>query len=300
MCALVAGELGARPTRCSSARPASSATRSRWTPSGRGAGARGRPVERPGGRHRGGRGDPHHRHRAQGVRGPRPRLRRRRHGQGRGDARPEHGHDARRAHHRRGGRPRPPDRASLQAGVADSFNAMSSDGCTSTNDTVLLLASGRGRPARRPRRVRRRRRRGLPRPGHADGRRRRGPHQGGAGARHRGRLRRRGARRRPQGGREPAREVLVVRQGPVLGPGRQRARIARASPSSPTGSPSATATWWSPRAASRPRSTRRRWPRTWSRSGSRSSADLGLGDGTARILTNDLTHAYVDENMGTS
>jgi len=30
------------------------------------------------------------------------------------------------------------------------------------------------------------------------------------------------------------------------------------------------------------------------------TASLGLGDGTARILTNDLTHAYVDENMGTS
>lgn len=30
------------------------------------------------------------------------------------------------------------------------------------------------------------------------------------------------------------------------------------------------------------------------------TADLGLGDGAARILTNDLTHAYVDENMGTS
>ena len=30
------------------------------------------------------------------------------------------------------------------------------------------------------------------------------------------------------------------------------------------------------------------------------TADLGLGDGTARILTNDLTHAYIDENMGTS
>jgi glutamate N-acetyltransferase/amino-acid N-acetyltransferase len=28
--------------------------------------------------------------------------------------------------------------------------------------------------------------------------------------------------------------------------------------------------------------------------------DLGVGAGTARILTNDLTHAYVDENMGTS
>ncbi|MDQ3782802.1 MAG: bifunctional glutamate N-acetyltransferase/amino-acid acetyltransferase ArgJ, partial [Actinomycetota bacterium] len=30
----------------------------------------------------------------------------------------------------------------LRAGVADSFNTMSSDGCTSTNDTVILLASG--------------------------------------------------------------------------------------------------------------------------------------------------------------
>ncbi len=29
-------------------------------------------------------------------------------------------------------------------------------------------------------------------------------------------------------------------------------------------------------------------------------ADLKLGDGTGSVLTNDLTHAYVDENMGTS
>ena len=29
-------------------------------------------------------------------------------------------------------------------------------------------------------------------------------------------------------------------------------------------------------------------------------ADLGLGSGTATILTNDLSHAYIDENMGTS
>ena len=29
----------------------------------------------------------------------------------------------------------------LQAGVADSYNAVTVDGCTSTNDTVLLLAS---------------------------------------------------------------------------------------------------------------------------------------------------------------
>ena len=36
--------------------------------------------------------------------------------------------------------------AALRAGVADSFNAMSVDGCTSTNDTVLLLASGLAGP----------------------------------------------------------------------------------------------------------------------------------------------------------
>jgi glutamate N-acetyltransferase/amino-acid N-acetyltransferase len=30
------------------------------------------------------------------------------------------------------------------------------------------------------------------------------------------------------------------------------------------------------------------------------TADLGIGPGRATILTNDLTHAYVDENMGTS
>ena len=30
------------------------------------------------------------------------------------------------------------------------------------------------------------------------------------------------------------------------------------------------------------------------------TADLGLGDGEAVIWTNDLTHAYIDENMGTS
>ena len=29
-------------------------------------------------------------------------------------------------------------------------------------------------------------------------------------------------------------------------------------------------------------------------------ADLGIGAGRGRILTNDLTHAYVDENKGTS
>jgi glutamate N-acetyltransferase/amino-acid N-acetyltransferase len=34
-------------------------------------------------------------------------------------------------------------KAALTAGVADTFNALDIDGCTSTNDTVLLLASGK-------------------------------------------------------------------------------------------------------------------------------------------------------------
>lgn len=34
-------------------------------------------------------------------------------------------------------------RAALRAGVADSFNAVTIDGCTSTNDTVVVLAGGR-------------------------------------------------------------------------------------------------------------------------------------------------------------
>ena len=61
----------------------------------------------------------------------------------------------------------------LRAGVAESFNAMSIDGCTSTNDTVILLASGAAGAARRPGRLRGRGGRGVPRPRHADGRRRR-------------------------------------------------------------------------------------------------------------------------------
>ncbi len=41
--------------------------------------------------------------------------------------------------------------AALRAGVADSFNVLTIDGCTSTNDTVLLLASGRAGRVRPPR-----------------------------------------------------------------------------------------------------------------------------------------------------
>ena len=30
------------------------------------------------------------------------------------------------------------------------------------------------------------------------------------------------------------------------------------------------------------------------------TVDLGVGSGRAHVLTNDLTHAYIDENRGTS
>ena len=57
---------------------------------------------------------------------------------------PEHGHDARRC-----ARPTPPSTpprctTALAEAVAASFNTITVDGCTSTNDTVLVLASGLG------------------------------------------------------------------------------------------------------------------------------------------------------------
>ena len=62
----------------------------------------------------------------------------------------------------------------------------------------------------------------------------------------------------------------------------------------------ATATSWWPRAASPPPVDEAALAAYMEQERLEVIADLGLGDGTARILTNDLTHAYVDENMGTS
>ena len=110
-------------------------------------------MARDGGPEAGGRGGARHhdhRHRAQGGRRRRRRVHRRGHGQGRGDARAQHGHHA-------GGAARPTRRwtpgtlqQALAEAVAASFNAITVDGCTSTNDTVLVLASGLGsRPVAR-------------------------------------------------------------------------------------------------------------------------------------------------------
>ena len=77
---------------------------------------------------------------------------RRRHGQGRRHARAEPGHDARRPHHRRRRRPADVLGPALKTATGVSFERVDSDGCLSTNDTVIVLASGAsGDHARAPR-----------------------------------------------------------------------------------------------------------------------------------------------------
>ena len=65
----------------------------------------------------------------------------RRDGQGGGDAGARPGHDAGGDHHRRRGRPEHAARPARR-GRRVSFDRVDSDGCMSTNDTVLLLSSG--------------------------------------------------------------------------------------------------------------------------------------------------------------
>ncbi len=72
------------------------------------------------------------------------RLHRRWHGQGRRHAGAQHGHHARPVHDRcRRRRGHAPGRAPCRPWPT-SFNTITVDGCTSTNDTVLVLASGLG------------------------------------------------------------------------------------------------------------------------------------------------------------
>ena len=186
----------------------------------------------------------------------------------------------------------------LRTGVAESFNALSTDGCTSTNDTVILLASGAA---------------GVPDPaafrsavaeacldlarqmaGDAEG------HTKVVEVRVTGALSdddaRAGARKVAESqlvkcswyGRDPywgrvASELgtagiafepdkLTIRYGDLV--------LAEGGVAAPVDATALAAYMAGEHLEV--------------------TAHLGLGDGTARILTNDLTHAYVDENMGTS
>jgi glutamate N-acetyltransferase/amino-acid N-acetyltransferase len=187
----------------------------------------------------------------------------------------------------------------LRAGVADSFNAMSIDGCTSTNDTVILLASGEAGPPADAQRFAEAVAAACldlatQMVGDAEG------HTKVVEVRVTGALSdeeaRAGARKVAESqlvkcswyGRDPywgriASELgtagitlepdkLSVRYGDLL--------VAVGGVTAPIDE-AALATYMA---------------------GDHLvvTANLGLGDGTARVLTNDLTHAYVDENMGTS
>jgi glutamate N-acetyltransferase/amino-acid N-acetyltransferase len=187
----------------------------------------------------------------------------------------------------------------LRAGVAESFNSMSVDGCTSTNDTVILLASGEAGPPADLQRFREAVAAACldlatQMVGDAEG------HTKVVEVRVTGALSdeeaRAGARKVAESqlvkcswyGRDPywgrvASELgtagitfepdkLSMRYGDLL--------VAEGGVTAPVDD-AALATYMA---------------------GDHLvvTANLGLGDGTARILTNDLTHAYVDENMGTS
>ena len=138
----------ARPTRCSCARPGSSASRCRWTRSRR-ACRRSCAARSSDGGARGGRGHPHHRHASA------------RRWSSQGDGFTVGGMA-------KGAAMLAPNMATMLAvlttdaaceprrcaprsspRVDDSFNALSVDGCTSTNDTVIVLASGRAGPVER-------------------------------------------------------------------------------------------------------------------------------------------------------
>ena len=182
--------------------------------------------------------DPDHRHGPQGGprrcrAGRRAGLHGRRHGQGRGDAGARDGDDARGRRHRRRGRARVPRTPRSSTASTSRSTRCVVDACTSTNDTVLLLANGAA--GHEPIDAEGTRSDALVEAvtevcdelACADGGRRRGRHEARARRRAGRPDRRRRAPRGPGGRREPARAVLAVRRRPVLGSGPVGARGER-------------------------------------------------------------------------
>jgi glutamate N-acetyltransferase / amino-acid N-acetyltransferase len=112
----------------------------------------------------------------------------------------------------------------LTEAVATTFNCLNIDGCQSTNDTVILMASGSSGVTPDPGFVRRRTHCGVCRPGDADGDRCRRRLQG---CDHRGERCRQPRRRPPSrdaGGRLGAGAIRLPRSRPQLGPHPRRPR----------------------------------------------------------------------------
>ena len=173
------------------------------------------------------------------------------------------------------------------------------DGCTSTNDTVIVLASGAAGPAD-PDALRAAVAEACLDLADADGRRRRGRHQGRAGPRQRRGQRRRGPRRRPaRSPRASSCKCSWYGEDPYWG--RIASELGGAGIAfDPTGCRSPTA---ASSVADDGVAVDHDAAAVAAHMAGRDieiTADLGLGDGEATVLTNDLTHAYIDENMGTS
>ena len=138
---------------------------------------------------------------------------------------PVDGHDAHRAHHGRRGRRAGAGRGAARGRPGD-FDRLDVDGCMSTNDTVLVLASGASGVAADPVGAHHRADDRLPRPRPADAGRRRGRHQA------RSRCAVTGAATEDDAvtvARTVARDSLVqdrdLRVGPQLGPHRGGGRV---------------------------------------------------------------------------
>ena len=211
---------------------------------------------------------------------------------------PRPGHHALRAHHRRGRRTRTRWTRRCGAATAVTFDRVDSDGCMSTNDTVLLLASGASGIVADRGGADRGGHRGLPRPGPAAARRRRGRHQG------RSRSRCVGAASEDDAvevGRSVARNNLVKTAlfGNDPNWGRILAAVGTtAAAFEPDELDVAINGVWVCRAGAAAED--RSKVDLTGRDGAPSAIDLHAGDATATIWTNDLSHAYVHENSAYS
>lgn len=187
----------------------------------------------------------------------------------------------------------------LRAGVADSFNAMSSDGCTSTNDTVILLASGEAGPpadlnAFKAAVAEACGDLATQMVGDAEG------HTKVVSVRVTGALSDDDAR---AGARKVAESQLVKCSWYGKDPywGRVASELGSAGIAFEADKLSLrygdlVVAECGVTVEADPAAIAAYMDQGWIEV----TAHLGLGDGTARILTNDLTHAYIDENMGTS
>ena len=253
-------------------------------------------ARRGGGR----RGDAHDRPGPEDLQRDVRRVPRRGDGEGRRDARPEHGDDAGRAHDGRGVRAGAALPSSSATRSPRRSTGSTSTASTSTNDTVRGPRLGRrgARLARAAgRRARTRRAPRSPRQMVDDAE---GATRDRDGLGPRGGERPPGPPRRSRRRRLAPRQVLAQRRGPLLGARRRRARRGghrlRARPRDrPLRRDRGLRRGRGRRATTPPRS-----PRTSRAATSSSSCDLGLGSGEGSVLCCDLGPGYLDENRTTS